>query len=525
MAKKTKTLLIVLASVALFCVIAFLASRYLIFDKIHSAILAQVDSLRSKGYQIDFDSLETSSLHNRITLNNLRIVFPRDVSACSDSANAVSFRRLEILGIEILPMILHKELKIKTVKADAPWYRHSKNRSGSTKRRKSKQKLKSIQLDHLIVKSAGMDLSDSGACQPMTKLTLDFDVAGVLIQDPGRETMQVSFDKAHAKNIQVKLPENFYTISLQQIEWDGLAKSIQVDSLKIKPDYDKELFAQKTGHQIDRIDCTFPSLRVSGAEIKLSEDPSFHVAVISLSFILEVFHDKRFPNAKPTIKDLPSRILHSCPLPIQIDTLHIFGSSVTYEEFPIGGHMAGVVSFDHLSAQIGNLSTRSTDPMKMMANARFMNASDLKADFTFPADPLKPYSVHGSVSNLNLSEINKILVPIANVKVNAGHLNKLNFDYTYNEYRSDGEITMNYSNLDVDVLKNGNDRDENKFLTFVAHAMVQKNMDQNKKQGKILFYHDPHHSTFNYWWKSILSGIKSLYNLDKISETHHNNKK
>jgi hypothetical protein len=162
----------------------------------------------------------------------------------------------------------------------------------------------------------------------------------------------------------------------------------------------------------------------------------------------------------------------------------------------------------------------------MVANARFMNAGDLKADFSFPADPKKPYTIHGSVKNMNLTELNKILVPIARVEIRSGNLHEIKFDYQYNEYRADGELTMSYSKLDVaSLVKDRKKDDVNKLLTLIIHAFIKKDLSKNTDKGKILYYHDPERSTFNYWWKSILSGVKSLFGLDKIMDTSHSKKK
>jgi hypothetical protein len=41
-------------------------------------------------------------------------------------------------------------------------------------------------------------------------------------------------------------------------------------------------------------------------------------------------------------------------------------------------------------------------------------------------------------------------------------------------------------------------------------------VQDDKRKGNIGFDRDTKRSVFNYWWKSVLSGIKSAYNLDKL---------
>ena len=220
-------------------------------------------------------------------------------------------------------------------------------------------------------------------------------------------------------------------------------------------------------------------------------------------------------------------MLHDLKLRFQIDTVTLAKSSVTYDEFPVEGQKAGEVSFNSLRATILNVSNISNDPMSMNTSARFMNAGNLDADFTFPSNPEKPYTIAGKLTDFNMPEINRILIPIANAEVKTGKLHSMQFNYQYNEYRSDGLLTMHYSDLDVaSLIKGSKDKETNKFLTLILQKfIIKKDMDKAKSQGTILYYHDPERSTFNFWWKSILSGVKSLYNLDKITDTHHSKKK
>ena len=44
------------------------------------------------------------------------------------------------------------------------------------------------------------------------------------------------------------------------------------------------------------------------------------------------------------------------------------------------------------------------------------------------------------------------------------------------------------------------------------------NVPEHKRTGVIDFHRDTSKSIFNYWWKSLLTGIKSAYNLDKLED-------
>ncbi|MFZ6008957.1 MAG: hypothetical protein ACOYXT_01320, partial [Bacteroidota bacterium] len=76
--------------------------------------------------------------------------------------------------------------------------------------------------------------------------------------------------------------------------------------------------------------------------------------------------------------------------------------------------------------------------------------------------------------------------------------------------------------LKLALLKEENgDVKEDKLRSLIVNAfVVRKNMDEKlseeKRSGTIMFYRDNSRSIFNFWWKSLFSGIKSAYNLDKL---------
>jgi hypothetical protein len=46
---------------------------------------------------------------------------------------------------------------------------------------------------------------------------------------------------------------------------------------------------------------------------------------------------------------------------------------------------------------------------------------------------------------------------------------------------------------------------------------MDEDVARDKRTGTIEFYRDQKRSIFNYWWKSVFSGIKSAYKIDKLT--------
>jgi hypothetical protein len=214
---------------------------------------------------------------------------------------------------------------------------------------------------------------------------------------------------------------------------------------------------------------------------------------------------------------------------IQVDTVRLTKSYIAYEEFQEDGTAPGKVFFDKLSCNILNVSNHSNKEAVMEATASFMDKGLLTAHFTFPVSPGKPYSVKGKLSDFPLPAVNSMLTTAAHAEISEGNLEALDFHFQYNDSRSDGKVELNYTDLKMTSLLKKKEKVPNRILTFLLRLVVKKDMDDNlptdKKNGTIQFYRDTHKSVFNYWWKSILSGIKSVYNMDKITDTDGSKKK
>lgn len=70
-----------------------------------------------------------------------------------------------------------------------------------------------------------------------------------------------------------------------------------------------------------------------------------------------------------------------------------------------------------------------------------------------------------------------------------------------------------YENLEFNILnrKNNNEQEINSFLLDKL-VIKDSNLEGKKsyKEGEISFERAPKKSIFNYWWKSLFSGIKNI---------------
>lgn len=243
-----------------------------------------------------------------------------------------------------------------------------------------------------------------------------------------------------------------------------------------------------------------------------------------IQFYLKVFRDKRQPFVKKN-KLLPIAQLRELPFKLTIDSLKIRKSYASYEEFAEGSAEAGSVYFDNLYASLYNINnTSKTGSTKLQAKATLFGKGNVEIFVDFPLETSKRSTILGSVGNFSMPEINSMLTPSTNIKVQSGEMEKLSFNFSFNAVRSDGEIELNYHDLKLVIFKEGeeneDDPEKDNLKTFIMNTFIfRTNMDEDlpeeKRTGTISYLRDNNRSIFNFWIKSVVSGIKSAYDLDK----------
>jgi hypothetical protein len=243
-----------------------------------------------------------------------------------------------------------------------------------------------------------------------------------------------------------------------------------------------------------------------------------------IQIYLKIFRDKRLRFVKKA-KLLPMAQLAEFPFGLFIDSLKIIKSYVEYEEYPEGGTETGLVYFDNLYATLSNINNRN--PVKNMllsAQSNLLGQGEINVFVTFPADKNKRSTIAGTIKNFSIPKINSMLTPATNIKVESGQMKELSFNFRFNAVRSDGELELNYENLKLVTFKEDPDKgdalEKDNLKTFIMNTFIfRKNMDEDvpeeKRTGTVAFVRDDSRSVFNFWVKSVVSGIKSAYNLDK----------
>ena len=506
--------------------ILFFSGRYFILTKVRSALTEKMDELKKKGITITYDSLELNPWSGHLLTKSIRIRIGEDSTQLAVDGSAT---RLEIEGVEILPLLLRKSLSIQSISLVDPHLVYTSEfkwptDSESDSKTKEGIPLKHLSIDYIHFDNASFLMKDSIKSDTSISATASMVVRN-LNMDQLNDSLQLQQADLTLTPVDVIVPGSYYRYQIKQVHFNMQDQLFVLDSLKVIPLYDRDTFMRKAGEQTSRMEALLSQLSLKG--LVVSHDPTLRVNVkeSDVNFTLHVYRDKRYPFLKKTQAEMPMEFLQKLPFQLNIDTIKIKDSYVRYAEFPEKGDSIGYVFFEKLNSTISHLHNRAiaNEDVTMHTTALFMGKGKLDAHFTFPSDTTQPYRTTGTLKDFPMTQVNQILEPSFQTRIESGIMSSFGFNFIYNKVRSDGNVELNYDQLKiVSLQKDKNDKTiVNKLKTAVINLFVLKRNSEettrgDKKRGTILYYRDSRRALFHFWWKSLFSGLVTAYKLDGL---------
>lgn len=477
-------------------------------------------SLASLGSKVG--ELDVNLFLQRITLNDF------ELSLTGDSSHRIPttarIQTIQFKSISLYQLLIKKRIKIKEILIENGTINFNKTVTLKDTTDASEISVTGVTVENFVVRKIKVSIVNDSLHEfsGMLNATLNN-----LHSSEGADLMD--FKKYGLKNIDAKISRllittpKLYQIEIKNIHANSEDKKLQFDSILLRPKYSKYKFARIAGKQTDRINVFIQKVAVQGLRYNQLKDSLFlasHIQIVSGE--VYSFRDKRFPFRETKNKPLPMAALRDLNFAIEVDSIRIKDSKITYEEFPPEGFKSGKVVFEKLNATLANLSSHAyynkPDYATLKASAMLMGRGFIQTTFLLPQQKDKPYRAEGKIGGLSLHHLNPILQNLAFISIESGRLNELNFNFEYTDTFSNGNVIINYQDLKINGLKKERSAVISDLKTFLINTVVKNDKDKSvateKRTGRITFERDKKRQIFNYWWKSLFSGIKSSV-LDK----------
>ena len=303
-------------------------------------------------------------------------------------------------------------------------------------------------------------------------------------------------------------------ISAGNIKWNPSSQELQIDSVQFKPALNPPDYFAKTTWQSDYIQMHGGPINISGIDLNTWKNDSLLQAnrVVLSNFNVDVWRDKRIPFKHGADKRMPTSLINSVPYRFSIDSVGVRNGNVTYHEYSKITNREGVVPIENISATIQHLTNyhlANNDTLMVRGKAKLLNTSIKKFRYAEAYnDSLGSFRLSAKISPVLLNEFSRISNPLAAVNIYDGKLDTMAARISGNKYGAIGMMTFYYHDLKIAVLDKedtARKRLSLAFVNFVANRFVIKT--NNNRQSRIFYIRDRERFVFNYWIRSVMSGM------------------
>lgn len=508
---KRKKIVWIIVSIVLviFSASVFLAARYLPAT-LHRILKEKISSLREDGIYIEYDSLQLSLRDRTMSIDTISIDIPKEkMSAEIYGCHVRSFN--------LLRLIFRKDIHLGAITADIVKFSISKKKEEEQAMDKPvKSSETSLFINTIAIKQAFFRADDS-LSRDIMALKSRINIEGLTINNTN-EQQPITVRTMDMDSLVLDFP--FYILSFGHLKLDKEHKRLNIDTLRIRPRFAKYEHAKRKRVEDDRFHGMITSFAMEGLNFSTGDSVFVNASSVKFKLLMDIFRNKHYPFPNRDYMPLPVDALGKLPFDLNIDTLRLIDSRISYEEVGEEADSSGTIYFDKLKAGIFHISTdRTLPPAFLEASSSFMGSGKLVMTCQF-SNTNEPAIVKGSLHNFPLARMNDMLGPQAKIQIESGTMLQMNFSFKFNDVRSDGAVDMSYKDLRITSLRKDKDNDKavrNNFLTLAINTFVKDDAGRyvtgEKETGVILFYRDRKKAIFNYWWKSLFSGMKSAFAL------------
>jgi hypothetical protein len=312
-------------------------------------------------------------------------------------------------------------------------------------------------------------------------------------------------------------------ISFGEIGISTAKEEVYITGFHLEPQYNAYDYPRKMGYQCDRTEVKIPKLTISRLKMRqlLFEGKVIAGLVAIDSILIDDYRDMRVPELKGVKPPMPHQAIRSLKTYLKIDSVIARnGKAIYYEQVQ---DKPGMIFFDKMNVTVTGLTNDSVllaagQVTELRGITYLMGKGKLDATVRFFFGDLKnTFTYSAQIGPMDLREINAMLSYQIPGKIESGQLKKLIVPFVKaNDDEASGKLIFYYNDLKVMVEskdKSTWSKIKTGVINFAANDIIVNNDNPTKKgklkTGTIYFQRKKESSIFNFFWKSIFSGLKS----------------
>jgi hypothetical protein len=317
-----------------------------------------------------------------------------------------------------------------------------------------------------------------------------------------------------------------YNYQMRNIKVSSGQRKLSASHVAIDPALPEQKFLQQFKYANDRFEVNLQQIRLHNLDIPLLLKGQVQAdSLVSGKSSIHIYRDLSYPHDKKSrVGTYPSQMVMKLPFGLNIKTAVFTNSFIEYKERNAKSEKSGKVQFYNAGIRVDNLTNYkkvlAEKNMRIQFNAQFLNKAPVKAAIQFLPGGDGRFAIQGDMGAMPAPAVNELTEPMGLAKIETGTLTSLHFEFTGNDYTTDGKLTMLYDDLKISLLKKDsvdNTLDKKKLASLLANFKV-KDANPGKKgeirQATVHYERDITKSFYNLIWKSVFTGVKETVGIN-----------
>ncbi len=335
-----------------------------------------------------------------------------------------------------------------------------------------------------------------------------------------------SFQYGSIEGQGLKARLSFYqNLAVDRFSWGTLDSVLGLQQVQIQPTLTAEAYTSKLKYQNDWYAVDIDKVDIAPIDpVDFLDRQAFNLKTISITHLKALFYRDITLPREDLEKMLPVTAISRIPWETKVERLRVQNAFITYNEKFDKEKEPLVFTLDEMDFQTGPLSTGKQSGFTWDVRAKILGQIPFEAKVDFEiVGGIEKFKASGAASNVSFEKLNPLVKALAPVRFSSGMINQLDYSFSADEDTSSGSLDLEYENMKLELIKHqeGEVRSQ-KLLSFAANTIKKthnKKGKSNYKTGIIFTRRDKRKSFFNFFWRSIESGLMS-----SVSAGNHDRK-
>jgi hypothetical protein len=321
-----------------------------------------------------------------------------------------------------------------------------------------------------------------------------------------------------------RTPDSLYLLKVGSLYVSGEKHTVIASDVELEPRGNKQQFESKLSSRKVMLHLTFPKITLTNINwwSLINHERFIANEAYVTNGNISIYLDRSLKAGALQLNNFPHQVLLGMGIPVSVKKLSLQALNIAFEEFNPDSKSSGTISFDDIHGTAHNISNLNSDIRKakflsLDAKGLFMRKVPMAGKFTFDLSKGRTgdFIADFFMDTLNNTTINAAAETLGLFTIRTGQMQGGSAHLEGNNSTVNGNLTLRYTNLHIDPLKDINGEPgklKKKTVTSIfANIFLIKNSNPSKnnvlRQPTFSVARGNHSNFFSFFWAAILTGI------------------